>query len=258
MENTEKSEERISSGKLNINKINEINETSEEESNKYLEGNKNINYIENEKNNNIIYESNYNKINKNTIGENKIIINETLNNNTFINFIEIKNNYEPNNINNINNDLDFENEAITHIPDDGITNKLIETFSPNKTLSGMNKENVDNLIDIKKKNTYRGKSMVNFDFLPERGLKDDKLALLNDYLYGNDFLSPKNNKEKIHNSHNSFNELNHYNIDNDNEHNNNDNIKEEKKEEIYTQKNIIGMNTPKRTIKKMKFKIAIR
>ena len=83
----------------------------------------------------------------------------------------------------------------------------------------MNKENVDNLIDIKKKNTYRGKSMVNFDFLPERGLKDNKLALLNDYLYGNDY-----------------------------------NIKEEKKEEIYTQKNIIGMNTPKRTIKKMKYK----
>ena len=36
MENTEKSEERIYSGKLNINKINEINETSEEESNKFI------------------------------------------------------------------------------------------------------------------------------------------------------------------------------------------------------------------------------
>ena len=36
MENTEKSEERISSGKLNINKINEINEISEEESNKFI------------------------------------------------------------------------------------------------------------------------------------------------------------------------------------------------------------------------------
>ena len=172
--------------------------------------------------NNKIKENDDNKKAKNNGGKNTIIINETSNNNTVINFIEIKNNYEPDNI---KNNSDNEND----IPEDGKTNKLLETFSPYKTLSGMNKENVDNLIDIKKKNTYRGKSMVNFDFLPERGLKDDKLALLNDYLYGNDFLSPKNNKEKINNLHNSFNELNHYNIDNDNEHNNNDNIKEEKK-----------------------------
>ena len=222
------------------NKTNEIKNSNKiiYESNSNKTGNKN---------NKKIKENDDNKKAKNNGGKNTIIINETSNNNTVINFIEIKNNYEPDNI---KNNSDIEND----IPEDGKTNKLLETFSPYKTLSGMNKENVDNLIDIKKKNTYRGKSMVNFDFLPERGLKDDKLALLNDYLYGNDFLSPKNNKEKIHNSHNSFNELNHYNIDNDNEHNNNNNIKEEKKEEIYTQKNIIGMNTPKRTIKKMKYK----
>ena len=130
------------------------------------------------KNNKKIKENDDNKKAKNNGGKNTIIINETSNNNTVINFIEIKNNYEPDNI---KNNSDNEND----IPEDGKTNKLLETFSPFKTLSGMNKENVDNLIDIKKKNTYRGKSMVNFDFLPERGLKDDKLALLNDYLYKN-------------------------------------------------------------------------
>ena len=189
--------------------------------NKYLEGNKNINYIENEKNNNIIYESNYNKINKNTIGKNKIIINETLNNNTFINFIEIKNNYEPNNINNINNDLDFENEAITHIPDDGITNKLIETFSPNKTLSGMKNEALegDNYL-INKNKTVKGRSISNLDNFSELKPQNRKLNLLNDFLFGNEFINNDNINKGNNNIHNSVNQFNPFDINEDNENKN--------------------------------------
>ena len=41
----------------------------------------------------------------NQFKKNTIIINETSNNNTVINFIEIKNNYDSNKINNINDDI---------------------------------------------------------------------------------------------------------------------------------------------------------
>ena len=115
----------------------------------------------------------------NQFKKNTIIINETSNNNTFINFIEIKNNFQSNKIGdeminntqkNINTNLNIipnnniqnlnsnstnfniiktntiprdENDEMTHIPEDGIINTISTTFSPNKTLSIMN--NQDNL-----------------------------------------------------------------------------------------------------------------
>ena len=210
-------------------KSNKINDNNIKEQKK--ETKKDINDIKNE-NNHLIYESNYNQIkdiNSNLInsineeniknikkitgqteiktntqisqqnknisqdsninnnykkGKNTIIINETSNNNTVINFIEIKNNFESNNSNS-----DNENE----IPEDGVINKIIETFSPNKTLSGMKKGIVDDEFSINKNKTYRGKPVVNFDIFSESRIKNQKLTLLNDYLYGDDNLNSEDN-----------------------------------------------------------------
>ena len=111
-----------------------------------------------------------NEINK--YQKNTIIINETSNNNTVINFFAIKNNYGPdskeksinenndiikdnkkeiwninisnnNNINLINNKEKDVNEYVTSIPDDGTINRLSTTRSPNKTITIIkNQENI--------------------------------------------------------------------------------------------------------------------
>ena len=234
---------------------------------KEIKNNMNNIIIENKNNNNIIIESNYNKmknintniinnindkniksikklkgktelktntqINQKNRGNNTIIINETSNNNTVINFIEIKNNFESNNSNS-----DNENE----IPEDGITNKIIETFSPNKTLSGMKKDIIDNDYLINKNKTYKGKSSVNLGYFSDSNQNDIKLTLLNDYLYGNDYLNSENN-----NVHHSVNQINDFNLI--------DKIKNEKEEQnININNNLIGKNSPKRTIRKLKYK----
>ena len=126
---------------------------------------------------------NYSNINENKLNSNEykkyknnantIIINETSNNSTVINFIEIKNNYEPTtknkdkinnkennnnvisnknqiwsiNISNNNNIKLFsekdDNDFVTHIPDDGTANRISTTLNPLKTITGMNnKENL--------------------------------------------------------------------------------------------------------------------
>ena len=98
--------------------------------------------------------------------------------------MSLKNNFESNNSNS-----DNENE----IPEDGVINKIIETFSPNKTLSGMKKGIVDDEFSINKNKTYRGKPVVNFDIFSESRIKNQKLTLLNDYLYGDDNLNSEDN-----------------------------------------------------------------
>ena len=121
---------------------------------------------------------NYSNINENKLNSNEykkyknnantIIINETSNNSTVINFIEIKNNYEPTtknkdkinnkennnnvisnknqiwsiNISNNNNIKLFsekdDNDFVTHIPDDGTANRISTTLNPLKTITGIN------------------------------------------------------------------------------------------------------------------------
>ena len=198
-----------------------------------------------QKNQNIIKSNNNTKNNCNN-GKNTIIINETSNNNTVINFIEIKNNFESNNK---NNNSDYEND----IPEDGVTNKIIETFSPNKTLSGMKKDNLNIDFLINKNKTYKGKSSIDINI---NGLKpkDMKLTLLSNYLYGNDFL----NSDKNNNINNiSANQFNHLNLD---EEENDDCLKETEKEINLMDKNknnnnnLNENNVPKRTIKKLKYR----
>ena len=129
--------------------------------------------------------------NLNQFKKNTIIINETSNNNTFINFIEIKNNFQSDKISdeminnsqkNINTNLNIipqnniqnlnsnntniniiktntiprdDNEEMTHIPEDGIINTISTTFSPNKTLSIMNnQENLNKNVSAFKSNSY--------------------------------------------------------------------------------------------------------
>ena len=210
-----------------------------------------------QKNQNIKKESNVSNNNCNR-GKNTIIINETSNNNTVINFIEIKNNFGTNNLNNLS---DNENE----IPEDGVINKIIETFSPNKTLSGMKKDVIDNDDDfiINKNKTYKGKSAINFEIFSETNQKDKKLTLLNNFLYGNDFLnSGNNNNDDIHRSMNQF---NHYNLNEEYNFENNKIGKEKDGEAKIEVKNstiqnkiskdsINGNNAPKRVSKKLKYR----
>ena len=129
--------------------------------------------------------------NLNQFKKNTIIINETSNNNTFINFIEIKNNFQSNkmsdeminnsqknintninilpnnniqNLNSNNTNINIiktntiprdDNEEMTHIPEDGIINTISTTFSPNKTLSIMNnQENLSKNVSTFKSNSY--------------------------------------------------------------------------------------------------------
>ena len=169
----------------NYNKYNN-NNNIEEEFNKYNKSspllmNENLNLNDN---NDINH--NLNQFKKNTI-----IINETSNNNTFINFIEIKNNFQSNKITdeminnsqkNINTNLNIspnnniqnlnsnntniniiktntiprdDNDEMTHIPEDGIINTISTTFSPNKTLSIMNnQENLIRNVSAFKSNSY--------------------------------------------------------------------------------------------------------
>ena len=271
------------------NNTNYLEDKSNIIKNKKKNSKNNTNFIEN-KNNNIIYESSYNKIkninenilnninntniknvkkskgksevktntqisqknikNNNNLksnvnkGKNTIIINETSNNNTVINFIEIKNNFDSNNkTNTSDNEID--------IPEDGITNKIMETFSPNKTISGMNKENIYIDFLINKNKTYKGKSSIDIS-----KPSDMKLTLLNDYLYGNEFLNSDNNNDDDNKIHHSLNQFNHYNID----YEDNNEIQNEKEEQIKEIKyknsddNFKVNNTPKRTIKKLKYR----
>ena len=147
-------------GKINLPLV-QKNENNKEN---ILNENK-INNIKNDKLDDII-NSGINKYKKNTI-----IINETSNNNTVINFIEIKNNYGTNskkknmnkdnnniikdnknqiwninisNNNNINLINKEENEYVTCIPDDGTVNRISTTRSPNKTITVIN--NQENLL----------------------------------------------------------------------------------------------------------------
>ena len=271
------------------NNTNYLEDKSNIIKNKKKNSKNNTNFIEN-KNNNIIYESSYNKIkninenilnninntniknvkkskgksevktntqisqknikNNNNLksnvnkGKNTIIINETSNNNTVINFIEIKNNFDSNNKSNTSdNEID--------IPEDGKTNKIMETFNPNKTISGMNKENINIDFLINKNKTYKGKSSIDIS-----KPSDMKLTLLNDYLYGNEFLNSDNNNNDDNKIHHSLNQFNHYNID----YEDNNEIQKEKEEQIKEIKyknsddNFKVNNTPKRTIKKLKYR----
>ena len=198
-----------------------------------------------QKNQNIIKSNNNIKNNCNK-GKNTIIINETSNNNTVINFIEIKNNFESNNK---NNNSDYEND----IPEDGVTNKIIETFSPYKTLSRMKKENLNIDFLINKNKTYKGKSTIDISINGTKS-KDMKLTLLSNYLYGTDFL----NSDKNNNDNNlSANQFNHFNLDDEE---NEESLKENEREInlIYKNKNnnnnLNENNIPKRTIKKLKYR----
>ena len=198
-----------------------------------------------QKNQNIIKSNNNIKNNCNK-GKNTIIINETSNNNTVINFIEIKNNFESNNK---NNNSDYEN----NIPEDGVTNKITETFSPNKTLSRMKKENLNIDFLINKNKTYKGKSTIDISINGTKP-KDMKLTLLSNYLYGTDFL----NSDKNNNDNNlSANQFNHFNLDDEE---NEESLKENEREINLKYKNknnnnnLNENNIPKRTIKKLKYR----
>ena len=194
-----------------------------------------------QKNQNIIKSNNNTKNNCNK-GKNTIIINETSNNNTVINFIEIKNNFEPDKNYNSDNEID--------IPEDGVTNKIIETFSPNKTLTGMKKENLNNDFLIDKNRTFKGKSSLDISMDGSKP-KDMKLTLLNKYLYGNEFLNSEiNNNTNINHS---VNQLNHLNLD-DEDNNENQKDKEKEKEININNSNSNVNYNPKRMIKKLKYR----
>ena len=197
--NVNNSYKNYSNSKSGKNKVNlplvKKNILNKKDDNLIKDNNKNCEY-----NNNEIYDNNLNNngnkkidaknINYNNINENKlntndykkyknnantIIINETSNNSTVINFIEIKNNYEPstknknkdknkskeNNNNvisnknqiwsiNISGDNNIklfsekdDNDFVTHIPDDGTANRISTTLNPLKTITGINnKENL--------------------------------------------------------------------------------------------------------------------
>ena len=239
---------------INTNLINNINEDNIKNIKK-ITGKSEIktNTQITQKNQNISKESN--KSNNCNRGKNTIIINETSNNNTVINFIEIKNNFDTNKSNNLS---DNENE----IPEDGVINPIIETFSPNKTLTRMKKENIDNDFLINKNRTYKGKTAVNFDiFSGTINPKDIKLTLLNNYLYGSDSLNTGNiNKEENNDFHHSVEQLNHCKLDDENIYG--DNIEKDKeiniKEKNYNIQNKISKdntnenNNQKKDAKKLK------
>jgi hypothetical protein len=148
---------------------NEINDNNLDNNGNKKIDEKNINYSNINKNK--LSSNDYKKYKNNA---NTIIINETSNNSTVINFIEIKNNYEPttknkdkniskeNNNNNVisnknqiwsinfsnNNNIKLfgekdDNDFVTHIPDDGTANRISTTLNPLKTITGINsKENL--------------------------------------------------------------------------------------------------------------------
>ena len=262
------------SKKINTDFIANINE------NKYKNGNNKVGGMKNPKQNlslgknypNIV-NSNINESDFNQYKKNTIIINETSNNNTVINFIEIKNNYDSNAIKNINdkiinntqnnintnnkynmnysnkskknyikNELNTseDNEYFSHIPEDGIINSISQTFSPNKTFSAINnQENFYNTIPNMNNNEYEqfisnninnndikssvnarseplpdkeedGNININFNntYITEytnkmktysdKNSKNSKLTLLDNFLYGKEFLNSEiyKNKEK--------------------------------------------------------------
>ena len=240
---------------INTNLINNINEDNIKNIKK-ITGKSEIkaNTQISQKNKNISKETN--KSNNCNRGKNTIIINETSNNNTVINFIEIKNNFDTNNSNNIS---DNENE----IPEDGVINKLMETCDPNKTLSRMNKKDIDNDLLINKNKTYKGKSVVDFDIFSGTNPKDIKLTLLNNYLYGSDSLNPGNiNTNENNDFHHSVDQLNHCKLDDENiygekiEKEKDINIKK-KDYKIQNKNNKDNMNEnniQKKSIKKLKYR----
>ena len=240
---------------INTNLINNINEDNIKNIKK-ITGKSEIkaNTQISQKNKNISKETN--KSNNCNRGKNTIIINETSNNNTVINFIEIKNNFDTNNSNNIS---DNENE----IPEDGVINKLIETYNPNKTLSRMNKKDIDNDLLINKNKTFKGKSVVDFDIFSGTNPKDIKLTLLNNYLYGSDSLNPGNiNTGENNDFHHSVDQLNHCKLDDENIYG--EKIEKEKviniKEKDYkiqnknNKDNMNENNIQKKSIKKLKYR----
>ena len=173
----------------NLNDTNNINLNNNDNINNNIKNNK---AKENNEKNNKLYTNNNNKLIENNLNDNvnklknneykkikknTIIINETSNNSTVINFIEIKNNYEPNSKNNYNNKENKENDDnittnknqiwninisnnnnfnlisdkddndfFTHIPDDGTVNRISTTLNPHRTIAGIN--NKENLLKI--------------------------------------------------------------------------------------------------------------
>ena len=134
----------------------------------------------------------------------------------------------------------------------------METFSPNKTLSGMKKDSLDNIETnyiINKNNTVKGKLVNNLDNFSETNPENRKLNLLNDYIYGNEFLNENNNK----NVHQSSNQLNPFDLKENEDKNileNNNNIfieiKGDKNNDSINVENVNGNPVQRRTIKKLK------
>ena len=269
--------------------------------------------------------------------KNTIIINETSNNNTVINFIEIKNNYDSNQINDINDDIldrncriksnnyynikfpnnnnyiknelynPDDNDFFSYIPDDGTINSISKTFSPNKTFSMINNQEhlyktipntsnsfiqfKENLLndnnDIKSSlneksglilekeddininnhnNTYKTSNTNKIKTFSDNNSKISKLTLLDNFLYGKEFLNSENNK----NNNEPFNSLmgSNYEIHTDNIINNqnkklenesindnsnyNYNLEDENKNENNAVSNSNGNIILRRTTKKMR------
>jgi hypothetical protein len=259
---------------------------------------------------------------------NTIIINETSNNNTVINFIEIKNNYDSNKINNLNNEkinnsqsnidnnkfysVNFtnkntstnsnnlnspdENEMLTHIPDDGIINSISQTFSPNKTFSLINNQdnfyntisnlnnksynqflsnnnnfihnkscsNIKSSIDIEsetlsandpkkyaKINTYKTLNTTKAKNFSDNNSKISKFTLLDNFLYGKEFLNGDNSFKNDINNTNSINQINNI-VNNKNEKINNYSIDDDNKKGISIDNGSRNSIVRRTTKKKMK------
>ena len=318
------------------NSINNLNE------NKYNNKN-NISGINSLKPSLPLVKKNNQNINNNIIGEdinqfkkNTIIINETSNNNTVINFIEIKNNYDSNKINSINDDIinnhckqnnnkyyniNFsnnnnyfkndltmpdDNDYFTYIPDDGIINSISKTFNPSKTFSIINNQEnsyktlqnstnsfnqfiVDNNINenndvksslnakseplpskeedinINNNNSYKTSNSNKIKIFSDQHSKISKLTILDNFLYGKEFLNSENNKNNNEYCNSvigsNFEMPTHDNINNHNQNNEKniniyDNIISNLEEESKNENNIVysenGNVILRRTTKKMK------
>ena len=279
--NNKMSNKHIKPNNTNSNTSKNINSKKIQDIDFLDKDNNNIIY-DNKKNTNINTNNNYIQnlpLVKKNQNSNTIIINETSNNNIEINFIEIKNNYDSNKLNNINdinheiitnknsnsskntsnyininfsnnnnsnisNNLSDENEVFTHIPDDGRINSISQTFHPNKTLSLINNQdnfyktitNINNnscnqflrndnnnLIshnkscsNIKSKykikeetlpgnnnkgnefyiNTHQSVNSINLKINSDNDSRINKLTLLDNFLYGKEFLNPDNSNKK--------------------------------------------------------------
>ena len=122
------------------------------------------------------------------IKKNTIIINGVPSNNTVINFIEIKNNY------NSENKKKSDIECLTHIPEDGMVNSISTSFYPNKTIKYINNQEnyktISYLNDYKEQNNQNVKMKTYSNKFSEK----NKLKILDNYIYPQDKM---NNNEMV-------------------------------------------------------------